>query len=78
LLFNSRLKLFSGKLRSKWTEPFKVIEAFPNEVVELEDPKSKSPFKVNGQRLKMYLEHGPREEDREEEGEIIYLKDENM
>lgn len=63
LLFNLKLKLFAGKLRYKWTKPFKVIEAFLNEAVELEDPESKSPFKVNGQRLKIYLEHGPREDD---------------
>ncbi|XP_015167813.1 uncharacterized protein [Solanum tuberosum] len=25
LLFNSRLKLFSGKLRSKWSGPFEVV-----------------------------------------------------
>jgi hypothetical protein len=63
LLFNLKLKLFPGKLRYKWTKPFKVIEAFLNGAVELEGPESKCPFKVNGQRLKIYLEHGPREDD---------------
>ncbi|XP_075080378.1 uncharacterized protein LOC142165889 [Nicotiana tabacum] len=29
LLFNSRLKLFSGKLKSKWSSPFKVVNASP-------------------------------------------------
>jgi len=38
LLFNSRLRLFLGKLRSKWIEPFKVVEAFLNGALELEDP----------------------------------------
>ncbi|XP_076935917.1 uncharacterized protein LOC143602814 [Bidens hawaiensis] len=38
LLFNSRLKLFAGKLRSKWTGPYLVKEVFPCGVVELENP----------------------------------------
>ncbi|XP_076955797.1 uncharacterized protein LOC143630760 [Bidens hawaiensis] len=38
LLFNSCLKLFAGKLRSKWTGPYLVKEVFPYGVVELENP----------------------------------------
>ncbi|MCI56404.1 hypothetical protein A2U01_0077655, partial [Trifolium medium] len=41
LLFNSRLKLFSGKLKSKWSGPFKIHEVKPYGVVVLEDPISK-------------------------------------
>ncbi|GKE30885.1 hypothetical protein Tco_1446269 [Tanacetum coccineum] len=29
LLFNSRLKIFSGKLKTHWTEPFIVAQVFP-------------------------------------------------
>lgn len=54
LLFNSRLKLFPGKLRSKWIGPFKVVQVFPYGAVELEG-NSHEIFKVNGQRLKPYL-----------------------
>ena len=28
-LFNSRLKLFPGKLKSKWSSPFTVVQVFP-------------------------------------------------
>ncbi|GJZ97037.1 reverse transcriptase domain-containing protein [Tanacetum coccineum] len=35
LLFNSRLKIFSGKLKTRWTEPFTVAQVFPYETVEL-------------------------------------------
>jgi len=77
-LFNSRLKLFPRKLRSKWTVLFKVIEVFPNGAVKLEDPENKITFKVNGQRLEIYLEYGQWEEDLEDDGEIIYLQDANM
>ena len=29
LLFNSRLKLFPRKLRSRWSGPFKVLKVYP-------------------------------------------------
>ena len=37
LLFNSRLKLFPGKLKSRWSGPFRVVEVFPHGAVEVED-----------------------------------------
>nr|KYP44101.1 Transposon Ty3-I Gag-Pol polyprotein [Cajanus cajan] len=55
LLFNSRLKLFPGKLRSKWSGPFVIKEVKPYGAVEIEDPASKRSWMVNGQRLKPYL-----------------------
>ncbi|KAM6564513.1 hypothetical protein CsatB_024511 [Cannabis sativa] len=54
LLFNSRLKLFPGKLKSRWSGPFTVIKVFPYGAVELRG-ESPNTFKVNGQRLKLYL-----------------------
>ena len=47
LLFNSRLRLFPGKLKSKWTGPYLVTQLFPHEAVELET-KEGVLFKVNG------------------------------
>ncbi|GJU90204.1 reverse transcriptase domain-containing protein [Tanacetum coccineum] len=35
LLFNSRLKIFSGKLKTRWTRPFTITQAFPYGTVEL-------------------------------------------
>ncbi|GKA81760.1 reverse transcriptase domain-containing protein [Tanacetum coccineum] len=29
LLFNSRLKIFSGKLKSRWSGPFTIVQVFP-------------------------------------------------
>ncbi|XP_020203761.1 uncharacterized protein LOC109789258 [Cajanus cajan] len=55
LLFNSRLKLFPGKLRSKWSGPFVIKEVKPYGAVEIEDPASKRSWMVNGQRVKPYL-----------------------
>ena len=50
LLFNSRLRLFPGKLKSKWTGPFRVTPVFPNGAIELKN-KEGTRFKVNGQRI---------------------------
>ncbi|XP_076895291.1 uncharacterized protein LOC143547866 [Bidens hawaiensis] len=55
LLFNSRLKLFAGKLRSKLTRSYLVKEDFPYGVIELENLDNGSSWKVNGHRLKHYL-----------------------
>ena len=49
LLYNSRLHLFPGKLRTKWTRLFIVKRFFPCGIVEVEDPKNGNIFKVNGQ-----------------------------
>ncbi|GJW95783.1 reverse transcriptase domain-containing protein [Tanacetum coccineum] len=35
LLFNSRLKMFSGKLKSRWSGPFTITQVFPYGTVEL-------------------------------------------
>jgi len=53
LLFNSRLRLFPGKLRSRWTGPFKVSKILKSGAVEIRN-NSYNPFVVNGQRLKQY------------------------
>ena len=55
-LFNSRLKLFPEKLRSRWDGPYIVNQVFPHGAIKLFDPKSGNFFKVNGQRLKPYIE----------------------
>lgn len=54
LLFNSRLRLFPGKLKSRWSGPFTVKTVFPHGAVEIYDKSPDESFKVNGQRLKIY------------------------
>ncbi|XP_016742962.1 uncharacterized protein [Gossypium hirsutum] len=56
-LYNSVLKLFPGKLRSRWQRPFIVIEVFTNGAVEIESEESGKRFKVNGQWLKPFYEN---------------------
>ncbi|KAL5564932.1 hypothetical protein UlMin_028096 [Ulmus minor] len=55
LLFNSRLMLFPGKLKSRWSRLFRIAQSFPFGAVELEDEKYGRKFKVNGQRIKHYF-----------------------
>nr|GFA99622.1 hypothetical protein [Tanacetum cinerariifolium] len=54
LLFNSRLKIFSGKLKSCWSGPFTISKVFPYGTVELSQANG-SNFKVNGHRIKHYF-----------------------
>ncbi|XP_039034521.1 uncharacterized protein LOC120170682 [Hibiscus syriacus] len=54
LLFNSRLKFFPGKLKSRWSGLFEVHRVYPHVVVDIKNIDDESIFKVNGQRLKAY------------------------
>nr|GEW28437.1 reverse transcriptase domain-containing protein [Tanacetum cinerariifolium] len=55
LLFNSQLKIFSGKLKSRWSGPFTIAEVYLYEIAKLIHADG-SKFKVNCHRLKHY--HG--------------------
>ena len=55
LLYDSKLHLFPGKLKSIWTGPFIVQQAYPNGSVDLLNPNDSRIFKVNGQRMKPYV-----------------------
>nr|GEX14722.1 reverse transcriptase domain-containing protein [Tanacetum cinerariifolium] len=54
LLFNSRLKIFSGKLKTRWTGPFTITQVFPYGTVELSQTDGPN-FKVNSHSLKHYF-----------------------
>ena len=54
LLYNAKLRLFPGKLRSRWTGPYIVKQVFDYGAVEIENPVTGTIFTVNGQRLKPY------------------------
>nr|GEX51349.1 reverse transcriptase domain-containing protein [Tanacetum cinerariifolium] len=55
LLFNSTLKIFSGKLKSRWSGPFTISEIYPYRTAKLVHPDGCN-FQVNCHRLKHY--HG--------------------
>ncbi|CAN6562799.1 unnamed protein product [Malus baccata var. baccata] len=56
LLFSSRLKLFPGNLKSRWNGPYLVTKVYPHGAVDLTSEINGNTFKVNGHRLKPYLE----------------------
>ena len=56
LLYNIRLRLFPGKLKTRWSDPFEVVTVFPYGTLELRNHKSQETFKVNGHRCKQYFE----------------------
>lgn len=57
LLYNSRLHVFPGKLRSRWSGPYIVKTIFPHGAIEIENPLNGNIFKVNGQRLMPFLKN---------------------
>nr|GEW91977.1 reverse transcriptase domain-containing protein [Tanacetum cinerariifolium] len=52
-LFNSRLKIFSGKLKTRWFGPFTITKVYPYGTAKLSHADG-SNFKVNCHRLKHY------------------------
>ena len=56
LLYNTRLHLFFRKLQSRWSRPFVVCHISSHGAIEIQNPKNENVSKVNGHRLKPYLE----------------------
>nr|GFC37457.1 reverse transcriptase domain-containing protein [Tanacetum cinerariifolium] len=54
LLFNSRLNIFSGKLKTRWSGPFTIAKVFPYDTVELSHANGPN-FKVNDHCVKHYF-----------------------
>ncbi|XP_075101141.1 uncharacterized protein LOC107795375 [Nicotiana tabacum] len=55
LLYNSRLRLFPGKLKSRWTSPCNITDVTPYGAIEIQQINGGDKFKVNGHRLKLYF-----------------------
>nr|CAN74643.1 hypothetical protein VITISV_020696 [Vitis vinifera] len=56
LLYDSRLHIFPGKLKSRWIGPFIIHQVHLNGVVELLNSNGIDTFRVNGHRLKPFIE----------------------
>ena len=54
LLYNSRLRLFPGKLKSRWSEPFTVVSTTPFRAATIRG-QVVNEFKINGHILKHYF-----------------------
>ena len=48
LLYDSKLHLFPGKLKSRWTRPFVIYQVYPNGAVDMLNSRDNKIFKVNG------------------------------
>ncbi|WJZ87574.1 hypothetical protein VitviT2T_006944 [Vitis vinifera] len=56
LLYDSRLHIFPGKLKSRWIGPFIIHQVHLNGVVKLLNSNGINTFRVNGHRLKPFIE----------------------
>ena len=72
LLYSSRLHIFLGKLRYRWTGPFIGKVVYPYEAVEIQNPNTEKSFKVNGQFLKPFLYHFNLQENSEDLVDPLY------
>ncbi|XP_058222963.1 uncharacterized protein LOC131332682 [Rhododendron vialii] len=75
LLYNSKLHVFPGKLQSRWEWPYVVHKVFPHGAIEVVNPANGHIFKVNGQRLKPFLENFTVEDTVEELIDPVYPDD---
>src|SRR3954470_22356177 len=55
LLYKSRLRLFAGKLQSKWEGPYIIEEVYRSGAIKIASLKDGATQVVNGQRLKHYI-----------------------
>ncbi|XP_050374765.1 uncharacterized protein LOC126792373 [Argentina anserina] len=46
----------AGKLRSRWSGPFVILNVFAHGAVEVKNLKNRNTFKVNGHMLKQFYE----------------------
>ncbi|KAJ0433947.1 hypothetical protein HanIR_Chr17g0875861 [Helianthus annuus] len=65
-LYNSKLKFFPGKLRSKWMGPYVITRVGQLGDVTIEDPKDGVRQTVNGHRLKPFLDGNERIDENKE------------
>jgi len=72
LLYNSRLHLFPGKLRSRWSGPFIVKHVYLYGAFDIKNPKNDNVFKVNGHRLKAYFDNFPSENESIGLNDLVY------
>ncbi|MQL82621.1 hypothetical protein Taro_015091 [Colocasia esculenta] len=56
-LFNSRLRVFSRKLKSRWDGPYIVVKTCDNGAIMILDPKTGQSFTVKGQRNPVWKLH---------------------
>ena len=56
LLYDSKLHIFPGRLKSRWNGPYLVHKVHSNGIIEIANSKSICIVKVNGHQLEPYVE----------------------
>ena len=59
LLYKSRLRIFAGKLLSKWEGPYIIEEVYRSGAIKINNFEGTNPRVVNGQRIKHYISGNP-------------------
>ena len=63
LIYDSKLHIFPGKLKSRWIGPFTIHQVHSNRVVELLNSNNIGSFKVNDHCLKPFVESFSRDKE---------------
>ena len=59
ICYTSRLRIFAGKLLSKWEGPYIIEEVYSSGAIKINNFEGTSPRVVNGQRIKHYISGNP-------------------
>ena len=59
LLYNSRLRFFTGKLLSKWEGTYIIEEVYYSGAIKINNAEGTNPKVVNGQRIKHHILGNP-------------------
>ena len=78
LLYNLRLHIFAGKLKTCWSGLFTGCTVSLHGAVEIIDPKSGEEIKVNRQRLKPFLTTEPESQDKNIMGLFDHLTSDHV
>ena len=58
-LYNSRLRIFAGKLLSKWEGPYVIEEVYCSGAIKINNFEGTNPKVVNCQRMNQYISSNP-------------------
>ena len=59
LLYKSRLRIFAGKLLSKWEGPYIIEEVYHSGAIKINNFEGKNLKVVNAQRIRHYISGNP-------------------
>ncbi|KAL4368237.1 hypothetical protein GQ457_05G025920 [Hibiscus cannabinus] len=75
LLFNSRVKLFPGKLKSRWSGPFIITHVSPHGAITIKSPKDDNEFKRWNMAGALHSPNGIRRKEKVPYGQVNVVLD---